>query len=113
MGVVFVPDTALDPRFHNNAIVALKGSWGTRPAGGLIGDRSTRRPPAIVMVRFSKGEASNVTTVVSGFQRADGQRLARPVGVSIGPDGMLYFTSDSHTEGLFRLRPRLPIAGSD
>jgi glucose/arabinose dehydrogenase len=105
MGVAFVPDSALDQRFHNNAIVALRGSWGTRPSGGLFGSRSTRRPPAIVMVRFSAGEATDVVNVVSGFQRADGQRLARPVGVGIGPDGMLYFTSDAHTEGLFRLRP--------
>jgi len=105
MGVAFVPDTALDRRFHNNAIVALRGSWGTRPSGGMLGSRSTRRPPAIVMVRFSGGEATDVVDVVSGFQHADGQRLARPVGVAIGPDGMLYFTSDAHTEGLFRLRP--------
>jgi glucose/arabinose dehydrogenase len=108
MGVVFVAETALDKRFQNNAIVALKGSWGTRLAGGMSGDRSTRRPPALVMVRFSEGEAAAVVSVVSGFQRADGQRLARPVGVTIGPDGALYFTSDSHTEGLFRLRPGAP-----
>jgi glucose/arabinose dehydrogenase len=104
MGVAFVPETALDKRFQNNAMVALKGSWGTQPSGGSSGDRSTRRPPALEMVRFSEGKAIDVVTVVSGFQRADGQRLARPVGVTIGPDGALYFTSDSHTQGLFRLR---------
>ena len=110
MGVAFVPETALDGRFQNNALVALKGSWGTLPSGGMSGDRSTRRPPALVMVRFSAGEAAEVVTVVSGFQRADGERLARPVGVAIGPDGSLYFTSDSHTEGLFRLRPVPPVS---
>jgi glucose/arabinose dehydrogenase len=113
MGVAFVPDTAMDPRFHNNAIVALRGSWGTQPAGSRFGERSTRRPPAIMMVRFSQGEVTDVVTVVGGFQRADGQRLARPVGVRIGLDGMLYFTSDSHTEGLFRLRPGSANDGSD
>ena len=105
MGVTFIPDTALDKRFQNNAIVALKGSWGTQPSGGMFGDKSTRRPPAIVMVRFADGKAADVVDVVTGFQRADGQRLARPVGVTTGPDGALYFTSDTHTEGLFRLRP--------
>ena len=109
MGVTFVPETALDKRFQHNAIVALKGSWGTQPSGGMFGDRSTRRPPAIMMVRFSNGKAVDVVDVVTGFQRANGQRLARPVGVSIGPDGALYFTSDTHTEGLFRLRPTPPV----
>ena len=106
MGVAFVPNTALDKRFQNNAIVALKGSWGTQPSGGMLGDKSTRRPPAIKMVRFTDGKAADVVDVVTGFQRADGQRLARPVGVTLGPDGALYFTSDTHTEGLFRLRPK-------
>ncbi len=105
MGVAFVPEPALDGRFQNNAIVALKGSWGTRPSGGMSGDKSTRRPPALVMVRFSEGEAIDVVNVVRGFQLADGQRLARPVGITTGPDGNLYFTSDTHTQGLFRLRP--------
>lgn len=105
MGVAFAPDSALDERFHNNALVALKGSWGTQPSGGSSGKKSTRRPPAVLMVRFNRGEAVDVINVITGFQRPDGQRLARPVGVAIGPDGALYFTSDTHTEGLFRLRP--------
>ena len=105
MGMAFVPATALDERFQHNAIVALKGSWGTQPSGGMFGKKSTRRPPAIVMVRFADGNAVDVIDVISGFQRADGQRLARPVGIAIGPGGALYFTSDTHTEGLFRLRP--------
>jgi glucose/arabinose dehydrogenase len=104
MGVVFVPATALDKPFWHNAIVALKGSWGTQPSGGNRGKKSTRRPPALQMVRFDHGEAMDVIDVISGFQRPDGQRLARPVGVAIGPDGALYFTSDTHTQGLFRLR---------
>jgi len=39
------------------------------------------------------------------LQRPDGERLLRPVGVAIGPDGALYFTSDAHLQGLFRLSP--------
>ena len=105
MGVAFVPANALDERFQENALVALKGSWGTQPAGGMFGKKSTRRPPAVLMVQFSNGKAAGVVSVISGFQRPGGARLARPVGVAIGPDGALYFTSDSHTEGLFRLGP--------
>ena len=103
MGVTFVPANALDERFQENALVALKGSWGTQPSGGMSGKKSTRRPPAVLMVQFSNGKAAGVVSVISGFQRPGGARLARPVGVAIGPDGALYFTSDTHTEGLFRL----------
>ena len=45
-----------------------------------------------------------VDDLVTGFQLENGGRWARPVGVAIGPDGALYFTSDSETDGLFRLR---------
>ena len=105
MGVAFIPDATLGSQFRHNAIVALKGSWGTQPSGGMFGKKSTRRPPALVMVEFDDGKAGRVHAFVSGFQQASGERLARPVGVSIGPDGHLYFSSDSLTQGLFRLGP--------
>jgi glucose/arabinose dehydrogenase len=57
-----------------------------------------------MLVRFADDSATDVIDVVSGLQRSNGDRLARPVGVAIGPDGALYFTSDSETQGLFRLR---------
>jgi glucose/arabinose dehydrogenase len=105
MGVAFVPRGALDARFEGNAIVALRGSWGTRPTGGAAGDPASRRPPRLMMVRFHNGAVVGVEDLLGGLQRKNGQRLARPVGVAIGPDGALYFTSDSGLEGLFRLAP--------
>jgi glucose/arabinose dehydrogenase len=105
MGVAFVPDGALDARFEGNAIVALRGSWGTRPTGSAAGDPASRRPPRLMMVVFREGKAAGVEEVLGGLQRDNGQRLARPVGVAVGPDGALYFTSDSGLQGLFRLGP--------
>lgn len=103
MGVAFVPAGALDARFSNNAIVALRGSWTTRPRGNFQGDPGTRRPPRLMMVQFENDRPAAVVDIVTGFQRPDGERLARPVGVAVGPDGALYFTSDTGLQGLFRL----------
>jgi glucose/arabinose dehydrogenase len=113
LAVAFVPPGALDPEFTGDAVVALHGSWATRPSGGAFGDRATRRPPGLVLVRFRERVAQGVEDLVSGFQLANGKRWARPAGVAFGPDGALYFTSDGGTtEGLFRLRRLSPEAAT-
>jgi len=45
-----------------------------------------------------------VDDLITGFQLPDGERWAGPAGVAIGPDGALYFSSDSDINGLFRLK---------
>ena len=104
MGVSFVPKGAMHEALELDAIVALRGSWATLPSGGILGEKASRRPPKLVAVRFKDGAAVRVDDLVTGFQLENGGRWARPVGVAIGPDGALYFTSDSETDGLFRLR---------
>ena len=104
MGVAFVPRGALDPTLEGDAVVALHGSWGTRPDGGAGGDPASRRQPKLVLVRFEDGTARRVDDLITGFQATDGSRWARPVGVAIGPDGALYFSSDAAAQALFRLR---------
>ncbi len=104
MAVAFVPTGAMDERLHHDAVVALRGSWGTNPSGSWLGDPASRRPPKLVAVRFVEGQAQRVDDLITGFQLDDGERWARPVGVAVGPDGALYFTSDSGINGLFRLR---------
>ena len=105
LGMEFVPDGALHSQLVGDAVVALHGSWARQPRGGLTGDPATRRPPQLVVVRFSGGaNAIRVDDLVSGFQVANGVRWARPAGIAFGPDGALYFTSDAGIMGLFRLR---------
>ena len=61
-------------------------------------------PLVIVVVRFNNGQAMRVDDLITGFQLPDGERWARPTGVALGPDGALYFSSDSENNGLFRLK---------
>ena len=104
MDVVFATQALPAVLRRGDAVVALKGSWATLPDGAGNGDAATRRPPKIVVVQFDNGKATYVRDLVTGFQLADGRRWARPVGLAFGPDGALYFTSDSALEGLYRLR---------
>jgi glucose/arabinose dehydrogenase len=105
MAVAFMPLSIRESRLRGDAIVALHGSWATRPSGGFWGAGSTRRVPKVVAVRFSKGTAQRVDDLITGFQLPDGERWARPVGVAVGGDGTVYFSSDSEANALFRLRP--------
>lgn len=106
LGMSFVPKGAMDAQLEFDAVVALHGSWGTKPGGGFFGPNATRRPPALVAVRFDGNDVVRVNELVGGFQLPDGERWARPAGVAFGPDGALYFSSDSEANGLFRLRRR-------
>ena len=108
MAVAFVPDGAMDQRFYGDAVVALHGSWATRPKGAYSGDPASRREPKIVVVRFEQGRAVGVEDLVTGFQLASGERWARPMGLAFGPDGHLYISSDAQSQGLYRLRAGEP-----
>ncbi len=99
-GVTFITSTVLGSEFINNALVAIHGSWAVPPGG----NNALRRPPKIAMVGFSGGTPTSVTDIVTGFQRPDGSRFARPCGIIMGPEGNVYFTSDAgEVTGLFRL----------
>lgn len=102
MGVAFVDSIYLGKELKHAAIVALRGSWGTRPSGSYLGDPASRRPPKIVWIDLS-AKPAQVQDLITGFQKQNGQRWARPVGVSVGPDGAVYFSSDSGINGLFKM----------
>ncbi len=105
MDVAFIPKQQ-QGTYQGHAIVALHGSWATSDGESGTGSPESRRVPALVRVKFANGHATSVVGLVRGFQLPDGRRWGRPMGVAIGPDGNIYFTSDGGIHGLFRLRWR-------
>lgn len=101
-GIVFLQGSSLGGQYINSAVAAIHGSWATAPGMG----QESRRPPKLSLVVFDSTAPVRVEDLVTGFQRADGSRFARPCGVAVGADGHLYFTSDSgEITGVFRLVP--------
>ncbi|WP_129139101.1 PQQ-dependent sugar dehydrogenase [Modicisalibacter coralii] len=101
MGLAFLPD---DHPLDVDLISVLHGSWATAPNGSAAGDPATRREPALMGVRLDEeGRNGEVVALVTGFQEAGGRRWARPVGVAVGDDGAVYFTTDVGETGLYRL----------
>jgi glucose/arabinose dehydrogenase len=105
MDMVFFDESANASQFRNDALVALHGSWATDDdSRNGNGDPSSRREPKLVLVEFTNAQAGKVVEFMTGFQLPDGRRWARPVGVAIGPDGDIYFTSDDGIQGLYRIK---------
>ena len=84
MGIAFVTDNRLGNDFYGNALVSVHGSWATDPSRG--NGPETRRPPKVAMVHFTGNQAVSVEDVITGFQKSDGTRFARPSGAIIGRD---------------------------
>ena len=108
IGATFYPEHpagahAFPEAYRGGAFVTLHGSWHQPPV-----------PPRVVFVAMNGDEPktpvnwNDPTTqwkeFVGGFQNAAGQRLARPTGVAVGPDGSL-FVSDDEDGGIYRIRP--------
>jgi glucose/arabinose dehydrogenase len=109
IGATFYPEHptgehAFPEAYRGGAFVTLHGSWHQPPV-----------PPRVVFVPMNGDTPktpvnwNDPTTqwkeFVGGFQNASGQRLARPTGIAVGPDGSL-FVSDDEDGGILRIRPR-------
>jgi glucose/arabinose dehydrogenase len=108
IGAVFYPEHptgayAFPETYRGGTFVTLRGSWHQPPV-----------PPRVVFIAMNGDEPKTPVNwsdptvqwkeFVGGFQTASGQRIARPTGVAVGPDGSL-FVSDDVDGGIFRIRP--------
>ncbi len=95
---------AFPESYRGGAFVTLHGSWHQPPV-----------PPRVIFIPMNGDEpktpvdwddpATQWKPFVGGFQTASGQRIARPTGVAVGPDGSL-FVSDDTDGGIYRIRPK-------
>ncbi|HTU80617.1 MAG TPA: hypothetical protein VMF61_00715 [Candidatus Acidoferrales bacterium] len=116
IGAVFYPADergahAFPVAYRGGAFVALHGSWHG-PAEGLSGFV----PPRVVFVAMHgdtpdrsvnwNDPTAQWREFVSGYQiGATAERVGRPTGLAVGPDGSL-FLADDQTGDIYRIRPR-------
>jgi glucose/arabinose dehydrogenase len=84
LGIAFYTGTAFPPGYRGDAFVALHGSW----------NRSVPTGAKVIRVQVENGRPVAVDDFVTGWQRPDGTRWGRPVGVVMTADGALLVSDD-------------------
>lgn len=108
LGMTFLNNRQYPDDFHQDALVALHGSW----------NRSEKDGYKVVRLSWEDGGEITQTDFVTGFLR-DGDVIGRPVDVEEAVDGIIYI-SDDYTGSVYRLAYReegassgLPVAQSE
>jgi glucose/arabinose dehydrogenase len=86
LGLAFYTGTQFPQDYRGDAFMTLHGSWNrTVPTGAKV-----------VRVQVDSGgrRATGVDEFVNGWQRPDGSRWGRPVGLLVLPDGSLLISDD-------------------
>lgn len=84
LGIAFYTGTQFPRDYRGDAFVAYHGSWNrTVPTGAKV-----------VRVRVDNGRPVGIEDFIVGWQRLDGSRWGRPVGVVTAPDGALLVSDD-------------------
>lgn len=87
LNIAFKEDDSWGEEFAGDAFVAMHGSW----------NRGTRTGYKLVRLEMEDGEPTGVyEDFLTGFVTENGQVWGRPVGVTFGPDGSLYFSEDGN-----------------
>ncbi|MBD5657314.1 MAG: hypothetical protein IAI50_19355, partial [Candidatus Eremiobacteraeota bacterium] len=109
IGAVFYPlhptgAYAFPPAYRGGAFVAMHGSWHEPPV-----------PPRVVFVPLRQDEpltpvdwddpTKQWIPFLDGFQVPGSERIGRPTGIAVGPDGSLY-VADDKSDVIYRIRPK-------
>jgi glucose/arabinose dehydrogenase len=96
LGLSFLEGIAVPSPWSGGAVVAVHGSWNREPP----------RSPAVLWLAWDSHTRTlePATTLVTGFQLANGSRWGRPVDAVAGPDAALY-VSDDTAGAIYRLVP--------
>jgi glucose/arabinose dehydrogenase len=86
LGLAFYTGTQFPADYRGDAFMTLHGSWNRSvPTGAKV---------VRVQVDASGRRASGVDDFITGWQRPDGSRWGRPVGLLVLPDGSLLVSDD-------------------
>lgn len=87
LGIGFYEGDAFGAGYDGDAFIALHGSWNRDPRTGY----------KVIRALFEDGAPTGAyEDFVTGFVREDGAVWGRPVGVTMGKDGALYFSEDGN-----------------
>lgn len=88
--LAFYTDGTFPAGYHEDAFVAIHGSWNRRPPAGY----------EIVRVDFDEsGAPREIVPFVTGFlyqQQGEWAWFGRPAGIAVTPDGALLFSDDAN-----------------
>ncbi len=87
LDLVFYTANQFPQEYRNDAFVTMRGSWNRNPPVGY----------KLVRLRYKDGKPVAFEDFITGFLTKDGAaQFGRPVGLSVAPDGSLFFTDDTN-----------------
>ena len=84
LGITFYTGTAFPADYRGDAFAAFHGSW----------NRSVPTGAKVVRVHVTTGRPVGIEDFITGWQRPDGSRWGRPVGLVVATDGALLVSDD-------------------
>ena len=95
---------AFPQAYDGGAFVTLHGSWHRPSVPPRVAFVALRGDEPVKAVDWND-PSKQWREFVSGYQAGDGERVGRPTGIAVGPEGSL-FVADDLTGNIYRIRPK-------